>query len=302
MTTALLSTALLSGLLWSSPSSACAACACGSTAALPVGAELPFAGRLRMALSTQAFSTTTADPLGDVTLFGGAGAVTIMAAVNDAIVVDVSVPLSLRLRRTGGTIDGRSVGLGDMGLGVRFVWADRPFGPRLAASVRLGATLPSSTTLTDSDGQPLTIPLQPGAGALAPHLQLTGVWLPSPTVSVMGSLSGTAPLLGVRDDLGAAVVEGRVLGLVRATEQVSLRGGLLARGVSDTLATLAVVDDTHVTTHHGDARAAVGPEVGVTIDLDTDIALAATASLPIVGVGDAVTDGGRAELTLLVDW
>lgn len=301
MTTALLSTTLLATLLWSAPSSACAACACGSTAALPVGAELPFAGRLRLALSTQAFSTTTADPLGDVTLFGGAGVVTIMGAITNAVVVDASVPLSLRLRRTGGTIDGRSVGLGDMGLGVRFVWADRAFGPHLAASVRLGATLPSSTTLTGSDGQPLTNPLQPGAGALAPQLQLTGVWLPSPTVSVMGSLSGTGPLLGLRDDLGAAVVEGRVLALVRATEQVSLRGGLLARGVSDTLTAVTIVD-SHLTTHHGDARAAVGPEVGVTIDLDTDLALAATASLPIVGVGDAVSDGGRAELTLLVDW
>lgn len=300
--TTLLPTVMLSALLWSAPSSACAACACGSTAALPVGAEFPFAGRIRMALSTQAFSTTTADPLSDVTLFGGAGAVTIMVAVNRAIVVDGSLPLSLRLRRTDGIVDGRSVGLGDMGLGVRLVWTDRAFGPRLAASVRLGATLPTSQTLTGHTGTPLSTSMQPGAAALAPQLQLTGVWLPSQTLSVMGSVAGTAPALGLRADLGAAVVEGRLLAIVRATDIVSLRGGLLARGVSDTL---SAGDDEHADhdgEHHSDARDAVGPEVGVTIDLGTDIALAATASLPVVAFGGAVTDGGRAELTLLVDW
>jgi len=306
LSTLLLSTVLLSTLLWSAPSSACAACACGSTAALPVGAELPFAGRIRLALSTQAFSTTTADPLGDVTLFGGAAAVTVMVAVNRAIVVDGSLPLSLRLRRTDGTFDGRSAGLSDLGLGVRFVWTDRAFGPHLAASVRLGLTLPSSTTVTGRDGQPLTTPLQPGAGVLAPQLQLTGVWLPSTTLSVMASLSGTAPVLGLREDLGAAVVEGRLLTIVRATDTVSLRGGLLARGVSDTIHVTddpAIHDDHAASAHNGsDARAAVGPEVGVTVDLGIDTALAATASLPVLAFGGAVTDGGRAELTLLVDW
>jgi hypothetical protein len=299
---AALSMTLLMTLLWAAPSSACAACACGSTAALPVGAELPFAGRWRVALSTQAFSTTTADPLGDVLLQGGSGAVTIVAAVTDAVIVDVSVPLSLRLRRTGGitggTIDGRSVGLGDAALGVRLVWTDRTFGPRFSASIRLGATLPTSLTLTGRSGTPLSTSLQPGAGALAPQLQLTGVWLPSSTVSLLASLSGTAPLVGLRDELGAAVVEGRLLGLVRATQRVSVRGGLLARGVSDTM----LADPADPADHDRSARAVIGPEAGITVDVDTDIAVAATASVPVVAPGGAVTEGGRAELTLLVDW
>jgi hypothetical protein len=290
--------AVLAALLWAAPSSACAACACGSTAALPVGAELPFAGRWRVALSTQAFSTTTADPLGDVLLQGGTGAVTIVAAVTDAIVVDVSLPLSLRLRRTGGTIDGRSMGMGDMALGARLVWTDRAFGPHLALSVRVGAMLPTSLTLTGGDGSPLSTSMQPGFAALAPQLQLTGVWLLSTTTSLLGSLSATAPLVGRRDTLGAAVVEARLLGLGRASERVSVRGGLVARGVSDTISADAL-DGSH---RDGEARAAVGPEVGVTVDIDTDVALAATASVPVVGIGGAVTEGGRAELTLIIDW
>jgi hypothetical protein len=273
------------------PARACAACACGSTAALPVGTELPFAGRVRTSVSLQAATTTTTDSTGAVTVTALGLPVTAMVAVHEALTLDVTVPLGLRLRADAQHgVDGRGVGVGDVVVGARAVWRDRPFAPRLVLGARVGAMLPTTTVLRRADGAPMASALQPGTAGLAPVLELSGAWFVGDVV-VVATASGLAPLWSRLDEVEAASAQARAFTLWRLDERLTLRGGLIARatGPGDSA-------------HRDDRRVGVGPEVGVIVDVVTDVAVAATASVPLPVVGGAVVEGGRAELTLLVDW
>jgi hypothetical protein len=286
---ALVLTVLLAVVVDAAPAAACAACACGSTAALPVGTELPFVGRVRTSVGLTAASTTTKDSTGAVTVGAIGLPVTAMVAVHEALTLDVTVPLALRLRGDAQRgVDGHGVGVGDVVVGARAVWRDRAFAPHLVLGGRLGAMLPTTSILRRSDGVPMADALQPGTASLAPVLELSGAFFAGDVV-VVATTTGLVPLWSRLDENEAASTQARLFALWRLNERLTLRGGVIGRGTAGS-------------THGDDARVGVGPEVGVVIDVVTDVAVAAIASVPLPVAGGAVVEGGRAELTLLVDW
>lgn len=271
------------------PARACAACACGSTAALPVGTELPFVGRVRTSVGLAATSTTTTDSTGAVTVGALGLPVTAMMAVHEALTLDVTVPLGLRLRADDHHgVDGQGFGVGDVVVGARAVWRDRAFAPRLVLGGRLGAMLPTTSILRRTDGTPMADALQPGTASLAPLVEVSGAFFVGDVV-VVATATGLVPLWSRLDEVEATSSQARLFGLWRLDERLTLRGGVIGRATAGSA--------------HGDvARVGVGPEVGVVVDVVTDVAVAATASVPLPVVGGAVVEGGRAELSLLVDW
>lgn len=288
---ALLLLVVLLVVVETTPARACAACACGSTAALPVGTELPFAGRVRTSVSLQAATTTTTDSTGAVTVTALGLPVTAMVAVHEALTLDVTVPLGLRLRADAHHgVDGRGAGVGDVVFGARAVWRDRPFAPRLVLGARVGAMIPTTTILHRDDGDPMAAALQPGTAGLAPILELSGAWLTGDVV-IVATVAGLAPLWSRLDEVEASSAQARAFTLWRVDKRLTLRGGLIARATA-----------RGDSAHGDDTRVGVGPEFGVVVDVITDVAVAATASVPLPVVGGAVVEGGRAELTLLVDW
>jgi hypothetical protein len=288
---ALLLTVVLAVVAHSTPAVACAACACGSTAALPVGTELPFVGRVRTGVGLAAATTTTNDVTGAVTAAAITLPLTAMVAVHEALTFDVTVPLGLRLRIDDERgVDGQGAGVGDVVVGARAVWRDRAFAPRLVFGGRLAAMLPTTSIVRRADGSAMAAALQPGTASFAPVLELSGAWFAGDVVLV-GTATGLLPVWSRLDALEAASTQARLFGLWRIDERLTLRGGVIGRATA-----------SGDKTHRDDARASVGPELGVVVDVVTDVAVAATASVPLPLAGGAVNEGGRAEVTLLIDW
>jgi len=286
---ALLLLLALVAIIDATPVRACAACACGTTAALPVGTELPFVGRVRTSVGLVWSTTSTTDSTGTVTVAAPVMPVTAMVAVHEALTLDVTVPLGLRLRaddRHG--VDGQGFGVGDIVVGARAVWRDRALAPRLVLGGRLGAMLPTTSILRRADGTPMADALQPGTASLAPLVEVSGAWFVGDVV-VVATASGLAPLWSRLDEVESASSQVRLFALWRLDERLTLRGGVISRATAGSA-------------HGDDARIGVGPEVGVVVDVVTDVAVAATASVPLPVAGGAVVEGGRAELSLLVDW
>jgi hypothetical protein len=289
------------------PARACAACACGSNAALPAGAELPFAGRLRTTTSLIVTSTTTTSRLGSAVVTAASLPLTLTRAIDEHVSLDVTFPLGLRLLSDGEHGGGGwGVGGGDLVVGARGVWRDRALAPRLMLGGRVGAILPTTTALRRGDGALRAAALQPGGAALGPVLEASAAWFAAPETVVMTTWTGLAPLWSLLAHPEAPSLLGRAFVLRRVTDRLSLRAGALVRATAP--GATALDAKAPGATAPGDeaggdeARVGVGPEVGVVVDLRTDVILAATASVPAWHGGGDIFDGGRAELALAVDW
>ncbi len=275
----------------SSPVAACAVCGCGTNAALPAGAEQPFAGRLRTTLSLSTSSTVEHEAV-DSTAVGATAALAVSGAVDDRVVVDAFVPVGVRAGFHGEDFEGWGAGVGDVGGGVRFVVSDRRYRPRLTGSLRLGLLAPTTTLLRDDNGAPMSSHLQPGNAELAAQLTTTLTWLASPTLTFVGVAAGSAPAWSAATLKSGTVAEVHAFTLLRANDSVSVRAGAAALIAGSSRA--AAVDGH-------DGRAAVAPEVGVTVEPALDVAVSFVVAVP-VRIAGSVDDGPRVSLSLSRDW
>ena len=285
--------------LSSAPAQACTACACGSAASLPMGAEVPWAGRLRAGVVVNTTGTSNSTALGRADVLGASVNGVLLWAPRRGLMVDVAVPLGARLQLHDGVAEGRGVGVGDIDVGARVVAQDRAFAPTWLGGLRLGARLPTTTWLRREDGQSRSRAIQPGLGELGLAAQLQGVFAPTRDITLVALVDGLLPLMSAYDSSrSGAAVDARTFGLLRANAVVSARLGLWARGTAaahhDRVAAkaAALVDE---------ARAAGGVEAGVVVDLSPEVQLGILSAVPVLSVGDVV-EAPRLSASLLFDW
>lgn len=127
---------------------ACAACSCGDPTLVVMGAEQPFAGRLRMALQLTGRSLSMVEPAG-----GGEDMaeqqIGLAASYSPRrwLTLSAAVPFLRRAwtAQDNGQDGGQDVdmGAGDAELRAKaFVWRDRGFAPRHLLAVQIGALIP----------------------------------------------------------------------------------------------------------------------------------------------------------------
>jgi len=176
---------------------ACATCACGDPTLTSMGTEQPFEGRLRFATQMRAWGLSS-------------GQVTVDGMVLRELRMDVSaayaplpwlflsttLPLQARTVRDVSLARETGWGIGDMEVNARFfVFRDREFSANHLFSVLVGTRLPTSSTLNDAQGRPLSLDAQLGTGSWDPLLGLSytaylGDW------SFLASATGYLPTRG----------------------------------------------------------------------------------------------------------
>jgi hypothetical protein len=226
------------------PARACASCSCGAPAPLPIGAEVPFAGRLRLGTSLGTASVRADDGRA---LWRAELGLDAAWAVSERVVLEGRLPLAGVWRQaptpaladdakgpaaaTAGSarVDGFAVGVGQPQLGVRLgLYRDRAFMPRLLWDLRLGLVLPGPLPAHTARGALLAPELQPGRAEWAGRAGTQLTWLPRDSVAVVASLLGQGPLLAAAAAM-PALVEARGLVQWSATPAVAVRGGVGAR-------------------------------------------------------------------------
>lgn len=144
---------------------ACAACSCGDPTLVVMGAEQPFAGRLRMALQLSGRTLSLGDPLdGGEDLAEQQAGLAASYALRRWLTVSAALPV---LRRTWTAADGHEdvvTGLGDGELRVKLLaWRDRSFAPRHLLALQAGALIPLSGGSGGHEPTPAAAPAWPAA-------------------------------------------------------------------------------------------------------------------------------------------
>jgi hypothetical protein len=184
-------------LLLSPPARACASCACGDPTLTSMGTEQPFSGRMRVAAVTRAWGQTVGEEALDaVTLRELRVDVSAAYAPLPWLMLSATLPLQARTLRDVSLTREQAVGPGDLEVSAKlFVFRDRAFSPDHLLAVLVGSELPTSPTLRDEQGAPLSIDAQLGTGSVDPFVGLAytafrGSW------SFVASATGTLPTQG----------------------------------------------------------------------------------------------------------
>lgn len=179
-------------LFLSSPARACASCACGDPTLTSMGTEQPFSGRMRVAAVTRAWGQTVGDDsLDAVTLRELRVDISAAYAPLPWLMLSATLPLQARTLRDVSLTREQALGPGDLEVSAKFfVFRDRAFSPDHLLSVLVGSELPTSPTLRDAQGLPLSIDAQLGTGSVDPFVGLAyttfqGAW------SFVASATGT---------------------------------------------------------------------------------------------------------------
>lgn len=149
---------------------ACAACSCGDPTLVVMGAEQPFAGRLRLALQLSGRTLSLGDPLdGGEDLAEQQVGLAASYALRRWLTVSAALPV---LRRTWTAGDGHedvATGLGDAELRVKLLaWRDRSFAPRHLLALQAGALIPLSGGSGGHEPAPAVAPQAWPVAALRP--------------------------------------------------------------------------------------------------------------------------------------
>jgi hypothetical protein len=182
---------VLAALLLAPQAQACAACACGDPTLTTLGADQPFAGRVRVASSVRGWGysdTVSGAEVGELRLDLG-------AAYSPLEWLTLSAQLPLQARQSWGLPGGgQSFGPGDLTLtGRAMIWRDRPFASRWLFGGLAGLVLPTAVGLPDTAAIPPDSPLTLGEGALSPLAGLSLLMVEGPW-SAFASVTGALPV------------------------------------------------------------------------------------------------------------
>ena len=162
---------------------ACATCACGDPTLTSMGAVVPFANRVRAALSAHYRTDSVGRPgVDELRLREARLELSLAYAPTAWFMASVSAPLLWRDVQYASLARDRSAGLGDAELMTKFaVYRDRPFAAERTLALLAGARLPTAPVERDRSGASLPIEAQPGTGAWwgivgASYAQRSGEW------------------------------------------------------------------------------------------------------------------------------
>ncbi len=282
------------------PAAACPSCACGVQNPTRLGADVPFAGRARVAL----VSTTATLREDDMALIASDVSVAGSFAVTDFLVVEAALPLSSRfVIEPGPDVTGRAVGLGDARLGARaVVYRDRLLAPRLLVATRLQAVLPTAPGLKVRN-VPVAMALQPGGGAVALNASVALLARPTARLLLGVDVSAQTPLWTphwTRDGASAGTS-----GQLATSAQFDVTDVVAVRGMASTQATHAPLAD-----HHGfrdgeavSDRGSVYGGVGLSFTITPEILAVVDVEVPVATFGDPrAKDGARATAGVVYDF
>jgi hypothetical protein len=176
---------------------ACASCACGDPTLTSMGTEQPFAGRLRLATTLRAWGLTEGQQSVDaVSTRELRMDVSAAYAPLRWLVLSATLPLQARRVKDVSLMREQSWGPGDMELSAKaFVFRDKEFSPDHLFGVLVGTRLPTSPTLHDAAGEPLSLDAQLGTASVDPFAGLAyatfrGQW------SFLANATGYLPTRG----------------------------------------------------------------------------------------------------------
>lgn len=254
---------------------ACAACGCGDPTLTLLGTEKPFAGRLRLAFTTQYRQDGIGQPNVDALALSEWRLEAGMAwAPYDRLLLQVSAPLVDRTITYVNLGQRSSTDLGDVELRAKlFVFQDRPALPHHLLALVAGLKLPTAPLVRDGQGQLLPIEAQPGTGSLDPILGLAYGWYRHPW-SLYGSATGSTPLHS-REGFRASPSLRTTLAL-----QYQLATAVAGRLGIDTRLDGKAQEGGVVSRDSGGFIAFLSPELAVSVS--DDLLVFAFARLPIV--------------------
>lgn len=156
-------------VLFASPAArACSTCKCGDPTITLLGSEKAFSGRTRIGLDYLWRDETAGSDISRTRVDEQRLTLGVAISPTPDWTFALQAPLVEKTLQLPSLENQQSRGWGDVDLNARYtVWRSGPMSGSHLAGLRLGARLPSAETLRDVNGTPLSIDVQPDAGALA---------------------------------------------------------------------------------------------------------------------------------------
>ncbi|MBL8940662.1 MAG: transporter [Archangium sp.] len=222
----------VSTVLLATAAAACPTCACGNPALTSMGAEQPFAQRVRLATTLRAWQQDEGVAnLDAVRLRELRLDLTASWSPTAWLTLSVNVPVQLREQLAVNLERQTALGWGEADVSARVVVAGAgQLRPRALVSVIAGARLPSALTLRDRERRLLDVDAQLGPGGVAPQLGIAWSGFFGDRWSGMASLTGEVPLegrYGLRMGPAAVLV---ALAQYQPLRWLGVRAGADARG------------------------------------------------------------------------
>lgn len=227
----------LVGMIMAQPSRglACASCSCGDPTLTVMGAEQPFAGRLRASLEARYRGDAMGEPgVTEVTLRELRTDLALAYAPTRNLQLSLTAPLLLRQATYVNLGQDRVTSLGDVELRARtLLFRDRNFAPRHLVELRAGLKVPTAPQLHNDQDQALSSNVQPGTGSFDPLLGLSYAHFRAPWSGYV-SLIGALPLGGYDGMTPGASLKSTLAVQYQPLNLLSFRAGLDSRldGVS----------------------------------------------------------------------
>jgi hypothetical protein len=154
---------------------ACASCACGDPTLTVMGAEQPFAGRLRLAVEAQYRRDAVGrDTIDRVQLQELRTTLSLAYAPLPWLMLSVTLPVIARDLTDVTLARERLMTIGDLEVyGRVYVFRDRAFAPTHTLGVQVGLRAPTGPLLRDATGSYREPELQPGTGSFDPSAGIT---------------------------------------------------------------------------------------------------------------------------------
>ncbi len=189
---------LLALVLAAGWSTACPTCTCANPALTTIGADQPFAGRLRLATTFRAWAQQDGRAeLDRAALRELRLDLTASWTPLERLTLILNVPLQARERTDVSLAKERGFGPGELDLTARVLLVGaQTFRPRHLISLLASARLPTAPTLHDASGSALSLDAQLGPGAFVPALGVSWTAFIGDRWSTFASLTGDVPLEG----------------------------------------------------------------------------------------------------------
>lgn len=220
--TALLLSALLT--FAAAEARACVSCGCGLTQTLAPGNEVPFAGRLRLALLSRLWRVETLESR----VSEWRQDLSVAWAPNARLLLSAQWPFQARQVVTDTLARATEVGPGEPETAARlFLFRDRDFAPSQLVSLQGGAKWPLEPRALLGRA-PRSLDRRLGTGTVDPFLQLAGALIQG-RFGATASLEGRWPLPLVGTFQGGASLAALATGQVELLRVLTLRGGAEGR-------------------------------------------------------------------------
>jgi len=189
-----------------------------------MGAEQPFAGRLRLSLAMQG----RWDRLDDAELAEGRADLSVSYAPADWVTLSATLPFVLRDARYGNLAHYTTLGPGDADVRARFVLLrDRAFAPENLLGPTLGVQLPTSVDQVANE-RLVPVDAQSGGGAITPMLGLYYAHFADPW-SFFATATVALPFAGRFDEAPGPSLRTTTAVQLRVNRWITLRAGVDTR-------------------------------------------------------------------------